>query len=240
VIEPLRVEFDVECSPAHAFAVWTEQIDLWWPRSYTVSGDPTLVVLEPRVGGRLFERTADGAEIDWGETPSPDEQIARTMRSCSALNEPRAATASSIAAGVAMAIPRPRRPSAEPTRRASSWSISGVVQRVSSVRAGMTVPSARRMPAALLPRRTRGRGRSRGTCRNSCVPATSPADSLAVLYDTTQVPATRPSELVERVGGDRLPANTHSPPDVSSDGHLGAAYEERTSGEAGWWTGSTP
>ena len=67
MIEPLRIELDVDCSPAHAFAVWTEHIDRWWPRSHTVSGDPARVVLEPRVGGRLFERTADGGEIEWGE-----------------------------------------------------------------------------------------------------------------------------------------------------------------------------
>jgi Activator of Hsp90 ATPase homolog 1-like protein len=66
VIEPLRIEFTVGCPPAHAFAVWTDHIDTWWPRSHTVSGDPERVVLEPRVGGRLFERTADG-EIAWGE-----------------------------------------------------------------------------------------------------------------------------------------------------------------------------
>ena len=67
MIEPLRIEFDVDCSPEHAFSVWTARIDLWWPRSHTATGDPALVVLEPRVGGRLFERTVDGAEIDWGE-----------------------------------------------------------------------------------------------------------------------------------------------------------------------------
>ena len=67
MIEPLRIELAVDCPPAHAFAVWTERIDTWWPRSHTVSGDPQRVVLEPRVAGRLYERTADGGEIDWGE-----------------------------------------------------------------------------------------------------------------------------------------------------------------------------
>jgi hypothetical protein len=67
MIEPLRVEVAVACAPQHAFAIWTDRFDRWWPRGHTVSGDAARVVLEPRVGGRLYERTADGREIDWGE-----------------------------------------------------------------------------------------------------------------------------------------------------------------------------
>jgi hypothetical protein len=67
VIEPLRVSVDVACPPGHAFATWTERFGAWWPRGHTVSGDAAAVVLEPTVGGRIYERTADGTEIDWGE-----------------------------------------------------------------------------------------------------------------------------------------------------------------------------
>jgi uncharacterized protein YndB with AHSA1/START domain len=67
MIEPLRVEVAVACAPQHAFEIWTARFDRWWPRSHTVSGDPAAVVLEPRVGGRLYERAPDGREIDWGE-----------------------------------------------------------------------------------------------------------------------------------------------------------------------------
>ena len=67
-IEPLRVTIDVSCSAEHAFDTWTARIDLWWPKGHSVSGDPTAAVhLEPRVGGRIFERTSAGQEIDWGE-----------------------------------------------------------------------------------------------------------------------------------------------------------------------------
>lgn len=65
--DPLRMSFDVACSAEHAFAVWTSRIDTWWPRDHTVSGRAELVVLQGDVGGRIYERTADGAEHDWGE-----------------------------------------------------------------------------------------------------------------------------------------------------------------------------
>jgi Activator of Hsp90 ATPase homolog 1-like protein len=68
VIEPLRLSYEVECSAEHAFTTWTGRFDTWWPRGHTVSGDPDAeVVLEPGVGGRIFERSPDGTEIDWGE-----------------------------------------------------------------------------------------------------------------------------------------------------------------------------
>ncbi|MEO3854580.1 SRPBCC family protein [Acrocarpospora sp. B8E8] len=68
MIEPLRMSFQVNCPPVHAFEVWTSKISLWWPRDHTVSGRPEVdVILEPRVGGRIFERLGAGAEHDWGE-----------------------------------------------------------------------------------------------------------------------------------------------------------------------------
>jgi Activator of Hsp90 ATPase homolog 1-like protein len=68
VIEPLRLSYEIDCSPEHAFAVWTTSFSTWWPKGHSASGNPdTVVVLEPRHGGRIFERTPDGTEIDWGE-----------------------------------------------------------------------------------------------------------------------------------------------------------------------------
>jgi uncharacterized protein YndB with AHSA1/START domain len=68
VIEPIRLGLDLACPPDHAFEVWTGRIGQWWPADHTVTGDPDLtIVLEGRPGGRIFERTADGTEHDWGE-----------------------------------------------------------------------------------------------------------------------------------------------------------------------------
>jgi uncharacterized protein YndB with AHSA1/START domain len=68
VIPPLRVSFEVDCPPAHAFEVWTSRIGLWWPGDHTATGEDGLeIVLEPGLGGRIFQRDKEGTEIDWGE-----------------------------------------------------------------------------------------------------------------------------------------------------------------------------
>lgn len=64
---PLRVAFDVDCPPDHAFTVWTSKLGTWWPRQHTVSGEPEEIVLEDGPGGRIYERTAAGERHDWGE-----------------------------------------------------------------------------------------------------------------------------------------------------------------------------
>ena len=67
MIEPLEFAFEVATGREHAFRTWTEKIDRWWPSTHSESGDPELtVVLEPRLGGRLYERTSAGVEHDWG------------------------------------------------------------------------------------------------------------------------------------------------------------------------------
>jgi uncharacterized protein YndB with AHSA1/START domain len=68
VTPPLELSFTVACPPDEAFRLWTEGIDTWWPPTHSVSADPGLIVhLEPRVGGRIYERTAAGEEHEWGE-----------------------------------------------------------------------------------------------------------------------------------------------------------------------------
>jgi uncharacterized protein YndB with AHSA1/START domain len=64
---PLRITFEVECAPDHAFNVWTSRIGAWWPRDHTLSGDPAEVVLESGPGGHIYERTAAGERHEWGE-----------------------------------------------------------------------------------------------------------------------------------------------------------------------------
>jgi hypothetical protein len=68
VIEPLRLSFVVACHADHAFATWTGKASVWWPAEHTVSRERDVeIVFEPRAGGRIFERTGGGREIEWGE-----------------------------------------------------------------------------------------------------------------------------------------------------------------------------
>jgi hypothetical protein len=68
LIEPIHIAFDVASPPGHAFEVWTSRISRWWPADHTVTGEAGLtVILEGRPGGRIFERSLDGTEHEWGE-----------------------------------------------------------------------------------------------------------------------------------------------------------------------------
>jgi uncharacterized protein YndB with AHSA1/START domain len=63
----VRKSIVVEAPLAHVFAVFTEKHDAWWPRAHHIGSRETFTaVLEPRVGGRWFERGDDGSECPWG------------------------------------------------------------------------------------------------------------------------------------------------------------------------------
>jgi uncharacterized protein YndB with AHSA1/START domain len=73
VTDPLRISFDVACSPERAFELWTARTAVWWPAAHTVSARPDVeVVIEPGVGGRIYERTPEGEEHDWGQVTGWD------------------------------------------------------------------------------------------------------------------------------------------------------------------------
>ena len=64
---PLRMSFEVACSAEHAFSVWSTGFGTWWPNDHTVSGKAEKVVLQRGVDERIYERTTDDTEHDWGE-----------------------------------------------------------------------------------------------------------------------------------------------------------------------------
>lgn len=53
---------------ARTFQEFTQQFDKWWPRGHhLVGGEEFVAMLEPKVGGRWYERHPDGTECDWGK-----------------------------------------------------------------------------------------------------------------------------------------------------------------------------
>ncbi len=58
----------VPLDPDAAFELFTDRFADWWPKdSHHISeADAADVVLEPREGGRWFERAEDGSECEWG------------------------------------------------------------------------------------------------------------------------------------------------------------------------------
>ena len=67
-IEPVTKSIVVKRPPDEAFRVYTEGIGGWWPlETHSPSQKSETVIIEPRTGGRLYERTTDGEEVDWGE-----------------------------------------------------------------------------------------------------------------------------------------------------------------------------
>ena len=58
----------VQAPPAVAWRVFTEKMGTWWPLATHKIGKAKAVdaVIEPRVGGRWYERGEDGSACDWG------------------------------------------------------------------------------------------------------------------------------------------------------------------------------
>ena len=62
----------------HVFRTFTERFDTWWPRSHHIGERETFTgIIEPRRGGRWFERGDDGTESPWGHVIDwqPPERI---------------------------------------------------------------------------------------------------------------------------------------------------------------------
>ena len=63
VLKTITVKTSVE----HAFRVFTEGVDTWWPRSHHIGKAPMKkCIIEGRPGGRCYSEQTDGTECDWG------------------------------------------------------------------------------------------------------------------------------------------------------------------------------
>lgn len=64
----IRKVVDVEAPQQIAWQVFTEQMGTWWPLAMYKIGKSNAVdaIIEPRVGGRWYERGEDGSTCEWG------------------------------------------------------------------------------------------------------------------------------------------------------------------------------
>jgi uncharacterized protein YndB with AHSA1/START domain len=68
IVEPIRKQIFVEASQAHAFRVFTDGIDRWWPREHHIGKSPLKrSVLEPGVNGRWYAICEDDSQCDVGK-----------------------------------------------------------------------------------------------------------------------------------------------------------------------------
>ena len=77
-ITPISRSVEVKAPPERAFTLFTTHMGPWWPAGKTVGKNPhAAIVIEPRAGGRWFERDADGVETEWGRVLiwSPPERL---------------------------------------------------------------------------------------------------------------------------------------------------------------------
>lgn len=66
-IPPITGTVTIGVPVEQAFRVFTESFDAWWPHQYHIGqAEVAEVILEPREGGRWYERGVDGSECDWG------------------------------------------------------------------------------------------------------------------------------------------------------------------------------
>jgi uncharacterized protein YndB with AHSA1/START domain len=68
----VRKVMNVQAPPAVAWRVFTEKMGTWWPLGVYKIGKTNAVdaIIEPRVGGRWYERGDDGSTCNWGSVLS--------------------------------------------------------------------------------------------------------------------------------------------------------------------------
>jgi uncharacterized protein YndB with AHSA1/START domain len=78
-LNSVRKVVTVEAPQNVAWQVFTEQMRTWWPLTMYKIGKANAVdaIIEPRVGGRWYERGEDGSTCDWGRVLAwdPDSRL---------------------------------------------------------------------------------------------------------------------------------------------------------------------
>ena len=64
VYKSVRVGAPIE----RAFSVFVEQMETWWPATHHIGKTPfETIFIEPKIGGRWYERDMEGKSTDWGK-----------------------------------------------------------------------------------------------------------------------------------------------------------------------------
>jgi len=87
-IEPVVKTIEVDLAVEAAFALFTDRIGAWWPKTtharsvHEHNSAAVDITLEPRVGGRLYETTPEGEHLEWGIVTAyePARRVAFTWR----------------------------------------------------------------------------------------------------------------------------------------------------------------
>jgi len=86
-LAPVVKTLELRRSAADAFRIYVHQAAQWWPldtHALSPSNNTKAVdhVVEPRIGGRVYEIAADGREFDWGEVLAyePGRRFAMTWQ----------------------------------------------------------------------------------------------------------------------------------------------------------------
>ncbi len=69
----VRSSVVVDAPIDRAFAVFTEEMSTWWPPEHHIlQAELAEMVLEPRVGGHIYDRGTDGSECRWARVLAYD------------------------------------------------------------------------------------------------------------------------------------------------------------------------
>ena len=131
----------MKASVEHAFEVFTDGFDTWWPRSHHIgkSADGEGRSSRSRAGGRCYGREADGTECDWGRVL--DMGSAEPVRAGLA-DHARVAIRAGPAQGQRGRDPlHARSPTASRASISSIVTSSGTATGAANVRAGVDTPN---------------------------------------------------------------------------------------------------
>jgi hypothetical protein len=78
--DDVRREVTVERDGEAVFQSFTRVLGAWWPAAYTFSGEVFAAAeVEPREGGRWYERDRSGTELAWGEVRPWEPPLRRVL-----------------------------------------------------------------------------------------------------------------------------------------------------------------